>query len=48
MSIESKVTGLASKVRRRLSGRWRRDPPPWRKLTIWCQEAGAAESAETS
>ena len=26
MSIESKVTGLASKVHRRLSGRWRRHP----------------------
>ena len=26
MSIESKVTGLASKVHRRLSGRWRREP----------------------
>ena len=26
MSIESKVTGLASKVHRRLCGRWRREP----------------------
>jgi len=26
MSIESKVTGLASKAHRRLSGRWRREP----------------------
>ena len=26
MSIESKVTGLASKVHRRLSGGWRREP----------------------
>ncbi len=26
MSIESKVTGLASKIHRRLSSRWRRDP----------------------
>src|SRR3954454_17590091 len=26
MSIESRMTGLASKIHRRVSGRWRRDP----------------------